>query len=212
MVVGRQPIARSYDIYTFEEDNKMLNEVWMHEEHRDAEKYKQQGCPLYEKLALVMGKSIAMGTSSIAPIDLGDKLLHDSDPVPMDEPENVDIVRETPSQFISRNDSTVEQSRRSKVSSSSHHRKISELPINDSSKFIDAVNRIAQALNSVMKTNEGDVEKDCVNALREIPDLSEDMKYGTPEWLDTPNKKAMFTTMTVEERVGWLKYCARKYL
>ncbi|XP_068655820.1 uncharacterized protein At2g29880-like [Aristolochia californica] len=183
-----------------------------HSEHRDAEKYREQGCFLYDILALVVGNSIAMGTSSITPVDLGDELLRELNPIPMDEAEDVDVVRENPLQFIIGNDSIVKQSRRSTTSSSSHHRKRSEMPTDGSSKFIDVVSRIAQALNSVMKLNEGDVEKDCVNALREIPDLSDDMKYGAPEWLDTPSKKAMFKAMIVEERVGWLKYCASKYV
>ncbi|XP_068667756.1 uncharacterized protein At2g29880-like [Aristolochia californica] len=224
MAVRRQPTVRSYDIWTFEKDSKMLdlfveqvnirnklpNGVWKHE--RDAEGYRREGCPLYDKLALVVGISIAMGTTSIISLDVGDELLRESDPVLMDELEDVDVVRETPSPFISGNESTSEQSRRNNPSSSSRHRKRSELSIEDTSKFIDVVNRITQALNDVMKAKEGDVERDWVKARREIPDLSDNMKYCAPKWLDTPSKKVMFMEMTVEERVEWLKYCARKYL
>ncbi|XP_068655806.1 uncharacterized protein [Aristolochia californica] len=138
MVARKQLSGRSYDFWSFEEDNKMLDIlveqlknrtkswkktyqtvmsclntsgfgwdattqrvtayhfVWQDyiKEHKDAEKYRQQGCPLYEKLAMVVGNTIAVGSGSTTPIDLGDEIIHDeSAPIPIDEPDNVDNIK-----------------------------------------------------------------------------------------------------------------------
>ncbi|XP_068662854.1 uncharacterized protein [Aristolochia californica] len=165
--------------------------VWQDylKEHRDTEKYRREGCPLYDKLALVVGNSIAMGIASITPIDLGNELLRESIPIPLDELEDVNVVRETPSPFISGNESTVEQSQRSNLSSSSRRRPRSALSTDDIGRYIDVVKEIARALKDVIKPKEGDVERDWVKALRAILDLSDNVKYCASEWLDMPSKK-----------------------
>ncbi|XP_068645998.1 uncharacterized protein At2g29880-like [Aristolochia californica] len=186
------------------------NSVWLDyiKEHRDAEKYKCEGCPLYDKLAVVVGNTIAMGSGSLTFIEQGDELIRESEHVPMGEPKDVDIVGNTPSPLFSGNESTTNQFQRSNRSYSNRRRKRSEISSDDTSRFIDIMDQMDQTLKDVMKPK----KTNWVKALREIPDLSVDLKFRAPVWLDTPIKQEYFTEMTVEERLEWLKYYATNNL
>ncbi|XP_068655823.1 protein ALP1-like [Aristolochia californica] len=97
----------------------------------------------------------------------------------MDEPEDVNIVRDTSSPLLSMDESPGNQSKRSKRSSSTRRRKRTKMPDDDTSRFIDAMDRIAQTFENFMmkpKEKKPNIERDWVKALREIPDMSKKLK------------------------------------
>ncbi|XP_068639533.1 uncharacterized protein [Aristolochia californica] len=179
------------------------------EEHREVEKYRREGCPLYNKLALVAGNSIATGTTSQICVDLGDDLLREPERALMDELEDVDVGKDTPSPFLSRNKSPSEQSRRGNSSPSTRHRKRTEMSTDDTSKFIDAMKDIFEAFRDVIKSKDVNTNSDWYEALLKISDLPIELKYRMLEWLEMPNKKVMFMKMIVEDQLEWLKFCYR---
>ncbi|XP_068636972.1 glutathione transferase GST 23-like [Aristolochia californica] len=119
-------------------------------EHRVVEKYKCEGCPLYDKLAIVVGNTIAVGSGGATFVDQGDELFRESEHVPMDALVDFDIVRDTPSPLLSMDESPGNQFERSKQSSSSRRKKRIEMPDDDTSRFIDAMDRIAQTFKNFM--------------------------------------------------------------
>ncbi|XP_068644819.1 uncharacterized protein At2g29880-like [Aristolochia californica] len=273
MAGRRQQTPRSYDIWTFDDDNKMLdllveqvkignrmpNGVWKHEvyldcinsfnedvankktieqlkdrkrswkkiyqavtsclntsgldwdvtTHRvtvchsvwqDYIKYRQQGCPLYDKLALVVGNSIAMGRVSQNDEDTCNDVQHEEENSCLDMFEDVDLGRDTPSPFFKKNESTPDQSPSANPSTSSRRRKRPQMATDDSFVFLDTMIEIVMALRETKKTKDDyTVGENWYEALTEISDLSIEMKYHAPLLLDTPTKKNMFTKLPVDE-------------
>ncbi|XP_068638408.1 uncharacterized protein [Aristolochia californica] len=220
MARRRQQTPRSYDIWTFDDDNKMLdllveqvnmgnrmpNGVWKHEEHKEAEKYRQQGCPLYDKLALVVGNSIAMGRASQNDEDMCNDVQHEEENERLDILEDVDLGIDTPSPFFTENESAPDQSPSTNSSTSSRRRKRPQMVTDDSIMFVDTMTRIATLLQFLQPKDDKTAGENWYEALTEIPDLSVEMKFRAPLLLDTPMKKDMFTKLPVEKRLNWLKY------
>ncbi|XP_068645153.1 uncharacterized protein [Aristolochia californica] len=86
--------------------------VWQDyiKENKDDENYRQLGCPLYDKLALVVGNSIAMGTVSQTSVDMCNDIQHEEENSRLDMLEDVDLGRDTPSPFFTENESAPDQS------------------------------------------------------------------------------------------------------
>ncbi|XP_068655527.1 uncharacterized protein At2g29880-like [Aristolochia californica] len=186
--------------------------VWQDylKEHRDANKYRREWCPLYDKLSLVVGNSIVMGTTGQTCVDLDVDHLREPEGPLMDELEDVNVVRDIPSPFLSRNEAAPVQSQRSNPSLSTRRRKRTEMSTDDIGRFIDAMKDIAESFKEVFKPKDANTKLPWYEALLEIPDLPIELKYRAPDWLETPNKKDMFIRMTKEERLDWLKFCYRK--
>ncbi|XP_068640093.1 suppressor protein SRP40-like [Aristolochia californica] len=107
------------------------------------------------------------------------------------------------------NESVPDQSQSVNPSTSSRHRKRSEMYTDDSFMFLDKMKEIAAVLREAIKPKiDKTVGENWYEALTEIPNLSIEMKFRAPLLLDTPMKRDMFTKLPVEERLSWLKYCA----
>ncbi|XP_068636106.1 uncharacterized protein [Aristolochia californica] len=179
-----------------------------HSVWQDYIKYRQQGCPLYDKLVLVVGNSIAMGRTSQIDEDMCNDVQYQEENEHVDKLEDVDLGRDTPSSFFTENESTPDQSPSTNPSTSSHRRKRPQIATDDSIMFADTMTKIATLLQSLQPKNDKTTRENWYEALTEILDPSVEMKFCAPLLLDTPMKKDMFTKLPVEERLNWLKYCA----
>ncbi|XP_068640976.1 uncharacterized protein [Aristolochia californica] len=179
-----------------------------HSVWQDYIKYRQQGCPLYDKLVLVVGNSIAMGRTSQIDEDMCNDVQYQEENERVDMLEDVDLGRDTPSPFFTENESTPGQSPSTNPSTSSHRRQRPQMATDDSIMFADTMTKIATLLQSLQPKNDKTTRENWYEALTEILDPSVEMKFCAPLLLDTPMKKDMFTKLPVEERLNWLKYCA----
>ncbi|XP_068650682.1 uncharacterized protein At2g29880-like [Aristolochia californica] len=125
----------------------------------------------------------------------------------LDMLEDVDLGRYTPSPFFTENESAPDQSPSTNPSTSSHRRKRPQMATDDSIMFVDTMTRIATLLQSLRPKDDETTEENWYEALTEISDLSVEIKFRAPLLLDTPMKKDMFTKLSVEERLNWIKYC-----
>ncbi|XP_068645331.1 uncharacterized protein [Aristolochia californica] len=64
--------------------------------HREADKYKREGCPLYEKLAIVVGNTIAAGKASHTNIESYDNLSNIVEGTMIEDIDEDDAIRQIP--------------------------------------------------------------------------------------------------------------------
>ncbi|XP_068649010.1 uncharacterized protein [Aristolochia californica] len=151
-----------------------------YDEHKDAEKYRQQGYPLYDKLALVVGNSIATRTVSQTSVDMCTDVQYEEENSPLDMLMDVDLGRDTPSLFFSQNESTPDLSQSGNPSTSTRRKKRPEMFTDYTFMFLDTMKEIIAILRDAIKPKDGKVEENWFEALTEIPDLSKKLKFHTP--------------------------------
>ncbi|XP_068638561.1 uncharacterized protein At2g29880-like [Aristolochia californica] len=64
--------------------------------HREADKYRREGCPLYDKLAIVVGNSMAAGKASHTSVESDDNLSNFVEGTMIDDIDEDDAVMEIP--------------------------------------------------------------------------------------------------------------------
>ncbi|XP_068649514.1 uncharacterized protein At2g29880-like [Aristolochia californica] len=174
--------------------------------HREADKYRREGCPLYEKLVIVVGNTTAAGETSHTSVESDDNLFTFGEGAMIDDIDEDDAVREIPSPNIIETPSDAPlkskaPSNDGDKTSSTQCRKRSEPLVENANWIGEAINNMSSTLRDIFTPP---VEPPWFEALEALPNLPIEVNYYAMELLDTKAKKDMFMKMKPEDQYKWL--------
>ncbi|XP_068666580.1 uncharacterized protein [Aristolochia californica] len=167
--------------------------------HREADKYRREGCLLYEKLAIVVGNTIAAGKTSHTNVESDDNLSTFVEGTMIDDIDEDDVVKEIPTPNIIKSPSDAPPKSKAPSNdgdrtSSTRCRKRSKPLVENANRIVDAIDNMSSTLRDIFTPP---IEPPWFEAL---PNLFIEVKYYVMELLDTKAKKDMFMKMKPEDQ------------
>ncbi|XP_068663048.1 uncharacterized protein At2g29880-like [Aristolochia californica] len=174
--------------------------------HREADKYRREGCSLYEKLAIVVGNTMVTGKASHISVELDDNLSSFVEGTMIDDIDEDDAIKEIPTPNIIESPSDAPPKSKAPSNdedktSSTWRRKRSEPLVENANRIVEAINNMSSTLRDIFTPP---VEPPWFEALEALPNLPIEVKYYAMELLDTKAKKDMFLKMKPEDQYKWL--------
>ncbi|XP_068638567.1 uncharacterized protein At2g29880-like [Aristolochia californica] len=173
--------------------------------HREADKYRREGCSLYEKLAIVVGNSIAAGKASNTSIESNDNLSNTVEETMIEDIDEDDAIKEIPTPNNIESPSDASPKSKTPINdgdrtSPTRSRKRSEPLFKNTNRIVEAINNMSSTLLQIFSL----VEPPWFKAMEELPNLPREVKFAATELFDTTGKNDMFIKMKQEDQYDWL--------
>ncbi|XP_057775365.1 uncharacterized protein At2g29880-like [Salvia miltiorrhiza] len=167
-------------------------------------------CPDYEDLEMAVGNGVAVGKNSIGLGSATDArtLGADENRVPHIEELNYDAENEAFRRAPAKRSRGQFEINSGHTENSSHQEFMAE--IKKITTTIEGVQSLLVKRDTMLEKKEREKTYTTWDAIKEIPDLTEDVRTKAFDLLDTKSKKDGFLRMTVDERKRWITYKIRE--
>ncbi|XP_068662833.1 uncharacterized protein [Aristolochia californica] len=173
--------------------------------HREADKYRWEHCPLYEKLAIVVGNIIATGKESNTCMESDDNFSNPVEGTMIEDIDEDDVIREIPTPNIIESPSDAPPKGKTpnnngNRTSSTRRRKRSEPLVENTNRIVETINNMSSTLMQIFSP----VEPPWFEAIEALPNLPREVNFFAIEWVDTKAKRDIFMKMKQEDHYDWL--------